>query len=227
METQKIMDFLVQLSQNNRLEWMREHKPLYQEAKTGFEEIIQLLIDRICEFDPSVRFLQPGELTFRLNRDTRFSKDKSPYLPAFRAHISAGGRAPIPAGYFLCITPGASILGGGLFASQFPQATAMVRQYLASHSEEFLEMVSAPAFADHFKVVGEKLKNVPKDYDKDHPAGEYLKHKAWAVEYPVPDQLWAKPDLFLTKAADIFEKMKPLNDYLNQALHNFEMPKRN
>lgn len=221
---QMILEFLTQLRQNNDLEWMREHKAFYQEAKEGFEQVVGSLIDRISIFDPSVCGHQPKELIFRLNRDTRFSADKSPYQPAFRAHISAGGRAPVPVGYFVCITPGASILGGGIFATQFSQATALIRQYIDSHSAEFLEIISDPEFTGSFEVLGEKLKNVPKGYDKEHPAAEYLKHKSWAIEYPIPDELWM--DGFLEKASGIFYKMKPFNDYLNKALVGFEMPKR-
>ena len=113
MNNKVILEFLTRLQEHNSLEWMQDNKKFYQEAKGEFESLIGEMILRISAFDDSVAWLSPKDLVFRLNRDTRFSKDKSPYNPSFRAHISAAGRLPIPAGYFICIKPGASILGGG------------------------------------------------------------------------------------------------------------------
>ena len=92
--------------------------------------------------DPTVLLTEPGKLTFKLVRDTRFSNDKSPYLPAFRAHISAKGKLPIPVGYYLMLRPGGrSFLGGGLFADMFRDATAMVRAAIADRGEEWQEIL--------------------------------------------------------------------------------------
>ncbi len=226
MNTPLIMDFLTELQQNNTLEWMKENKEAATAAKLEFENLVEAFIARLSEFDPSVGSRQARDLTFRLNRDTRFSKDKSPYRAAFRAHISSAGKLPIPAGYFLNLAPGGSFLGGGVFASQFPQATEMVRSYLVSHDGEFMKIVSHPDFAENFTVIGEALKRVPKGFDEAHPLAEYLKHKAWAVEYHVSDEQVRDGERFLDAAVELFRKMKPFNDYLNAALTDFVMPRR-
>nr|WP_255946122.1 DUF2461 domain-containing protein [Brucepastera parasyntrophica] len=106
METKSILEFLTELSENNSIDWMHANKAGYEAAKNEFKSLLLTLINKICEFDDSVRELDPGTLIFRLNRDTRFSHDKSPYNPSFRAHISKAGKMPIPAGYYLNITPG-------------------------------------------------------------------------------------------------------------------------
>ena len=106
MNTQMILDYLTQLSANNNREWYHAHKDEYQAANAQFEELIQALMLRIGEFDSSILGHAPKELTFKLVRDTRFSHDKSPYNPAFRAHISSMGKLPIPVGYYLMIKPG-------------------------------------------------------------------------------------------------------------------------
>ena len=227
MNTQMILDYLTQLSANNNREWYHAHKAEYQAANAQFEELIQALMLRIGEFDSSILGHAPKELTFKLVRDTRFSHDKSPYNPAFRAHISSMGKLPIPVGYYLMIKPGGqSFLGGGLFADMFKDATRMVRDYISEHGGEWEEIITAPSFQERFTVGGSALKNVPAGYEKEHPQAEYLKYKSWYLEYSVQDKNLTDGDLFLAKAADIFRLMKPFNDYLNNALTGFKMPTR-
>ena len=227
MNTQMILDYLAELSANNNREWYHAHKAQYQAANAQFEELIQNLIFRIGEFDGSVLGHTPRELTFKLVRDTRFSHDKSPYNPAFRAHISAMGKLPIPVGYYIMLKPGGqSFLGGGLFADMFKDATRMVRDYISEHGGEWEGIITAPAFQELFTVNGTALKNVPAGYEKDHPQAKYLKYKNWYLEYPVQDNELSDGDRFLSKAADVFRRMKPFNDYLNKALTGFKMPER-
>lgn len=227
MDTKKILKYLADLSENNNREWYHAHKAENREANAQFEEVIQALILRIGAFDESVLHNRPGDLTFKLVRDTRFSHDKSPYNPAFRAHISSGGKLPVPVGYYLAIRPGGrSFLGGGLFADMFRDATEMVRGYMTGHGDEFEAIVNAPEFRERFRVQGTSLKKVPAGYDKDHPQAEYLKFKSWYLEYPVPDEAVEDGEAFVAEAAELFRIMKPFNDYLNKALEGFQMPAR-
>lgn len=227
MNTQMILDYLTELSANNNREWYHAHKAEYQAANGQFEELIQALILRIGEFDGSILGHAPRELTFKLVRDTRFSHDKSPYNPAFRAHISSMGKLPIPVGYYLMLKPGGqSFLGGGLFADMFKDATRMVRDYISEHGDEWESVITTPSFQEYFTVSGMSLKHVPAGYEKEHPQAEYLKYKSWYLEYPIQDEELADGRLFLSKAADIFHRMKPFNDYLNRALVGFKMPER-
>lgn len=106
MNTQLILHYLTELSNHNEREWYHAHKAEYREANAEFEELVQDLILKIGKFDSSVLHNQPKDLTFKLVRDTRFSHDKSPYNPAFRAHISSMGKLPVPVGYYLMIKPG-------------------------------------------------------------------------------------------------------------------------
>lgn len=227
MNTELILKFLTELSENNNRDWYHAHKAEYKEANEQFEELLQDLILRIGETDSSILHNIPRELTFKLVRDTRFSHDKSPYNPAFRAHISSKGKLPVPVGYYIMIKPGGqSFLGGGLFADMFKDATTMVRDYIVKHPGEWQQIIEAPDFKEHFEVRGTALKNVPSGYDKEHPQAEYLKFKSWFLEYPVSDEVIKDADRFSDLAVDIFQKMKPFNDYLNQALEGFKMPER-
>ncbi len=227
MNMQLIMDYLSELSMNNNREWYHAHKDDYKKANAEFEAFLQTLILEIGTFDSSILQNNPKDLTFKLVRDTRFSHDKSPYNPAFRAHISSKGKLPVPVGYYLMIKPGnQSFLGGGLFADMFKDATRMVRDYLVENGEEWERIIREPEFESRFQVQGTALKKVPAGYEKEHPQAEYLKFKSWYLESPLKDEDWSHGEAFVAKAAELFRIMKPFNDYLNRALAAFEMPTR-
>jgi uncharacterized protein (TIGR02453 family) len=226
MNTKIILDYLADLERHNERAWYHANKEQYKNANQEFEDLIQSLILEIGKTDCSVLANEAKNLTFKLVRDTRFSADKSPYNPTFRAHISSKGKLPIPVGYFIAIRPGGrSFLGGGLFAGIFKNATTMIRDYIVENGEEWEEIITDPTFCKYFSVKGEALKNVPAGYDREHSQAEYLKNKSWYVEYPVTDEQIME-DGFILKATEIFEAMQPFNQFLNRALEKFEMPKR-
>lgn len=227
MNTQTIMDYLTSLAANNDREWYHAHKADYKAANALFEQLVQELIYGIGTFDNNVLHNVPKELTFKLVRDTRFSHDKSPYNPSFRAHISSQGKLPIPVGYYIMLKPnGGTFLGGGLFADMFANATAMVRDYISAHPDEWNDIITDAAFNKYFTVKGTTLKNVPAGYDKNNPQAEYLKFKSWYVEYFIPDEDACDGEKLIQTSLEVFKAMKPFNDYLNKALKDFKMPAR-
>lgn len=227
MNTQFILDYLSALDMNNNREWYHANKADFQKANMEFEELLQELMMEIGKFDSSILHNNPKDLTFKIVRDTRFSHDKSPYNPAFRAHISSRGKLPVPVGYYLMIKPGdQSFLGGGLFADMFKDATMMVRNYIAENGREWEKIIHEPEFIKNFIVKGTALKNVPAGYEKEHPQAEYLKFKSWYLEYSIKDEELSSAEAFIAKAAELFRIMKPFNDYLNRALVSFQMPAR-
>ena len=227
MNTQFIIDYLSALSMNNNREWYHANKDDYKKANAEFEKLLQALILEIGKFDSSILHNVPKDLTFKIVRDTLFSHDKSPYNPAFRAHISQNGKLPVPVGYYLMIKPGnQSFLGGGLFADMFKDATKMIRDYISQNGKEWEEIIHQPDFEKYFTVQGTALKNVPAGYEKEHPQADYLKFKSWYLEYPLKDEEVKNVEIFLVKAVELFQIMKPFNDYLNKALVGFQMPKR-
>ena len=137
------------------------------------------------------------------------------------------GKLPVPVGYYIMIKPnGGTFLGGGLFADMFSEATAMVRDYIAAHPDEWSAIIDGEQFKSYFTVKGAALKNVPAPYGKEHPQAEYLKYKCWYLEYFVSDQEVLNAEEFLKKAVEVFKAMKPFNDFLNKALKDFKMPAR-
>lgn len=223
----KIMGFLQDLQVNNNREWFHEHKKERMEATEEFYKLINEIILEIQSFDSAIPMMDAKDLTFKMVRDTRFSNDKSPYNPSFRAHIAPHGKLPIPVGYFINLQPnGNSMIGGGLFADMFKDATEMIRQEIDVHGDEFEHILHEKEFSDHFVLLGTKLKNVPKNYPKDHPYGDYLKYKSWFVEYHYEDQDLIDEQVFIKKTIELCKSMKTFNDFLNKALVNFKMPQR-
>lgn len=223
----KIMDFLEGLAANNHKEWFHAHKQERIEATKEFEELVQECMIEIAKFDDTILLCEPKELTFKMVRDTRFSKDKSPYNPSFRAHISAKGKLPIPVGYFINICPhDETMLGGGLFADMFKDATCMIRDHIQEHGDRFLQILEEPAFKNYFHLQGSKLKSVPKGYDPASPYAELLKYKSWYIESFVREDIVRDQAQFFSLMMVQFKAMKNFNDFLNEALVDFVMPQR-
>jgi uncharacterized protein (TIGR02453 family) len=222
----KVLEYLSALEANNDREWYQTNKKQYQEANAEFEELVQRLLFSVGKTDNDMLRLSPKDLTYKLARDVRFSNDKTPFNPTFRACISAGGKSPIPVGYYLSVAPAnRSFLGGGLFATVFKDATTLIRDYIVEHGTEFEGIVSEKDFLACFTVNGEKLKNVPRGYDENLPQSQYLKNKSWYLQYSVSDDTLTAQS-FVEEATQIFLSMKPFNDYLNAALKGFKMPAR-
>jgi uncharacterized protein (TIGR02453 family) len=220
------LKFLSDLEKHNDRDWFHSNKTRYQEAKAVFERFIEELICAISAFDDAIAPLTPKRSIFRLERDIRFARDKTPYNPSFRACLSIGGKAPIPTGYYISIAPNnRSFLGGGLYASTFKEASEAIRNKIADRGEEFEKIINAKEFAKVFKIQGEKLKNAPIGFDKNAPQIEYIKHKSWYLQYSVSDEE-TKADNFVEKAARIYKVMKPFNDYLNVALKEIKTPQK-
>lgn len=225
MDNCMILDFLSDLDHNNTKEWFAQHKVQYRAANEAFLQLVEVLIFEIGKKDPAILHNEAKNLTFKLQRDTRFSKDKSPYNASFRAHIGPCGKLPVPVGYYVMIKPDhGTFLGGGLFAHMFKEATEKIRAYIASHWEEWDAIVNAHEFKKYFQVKGNALKNVPREYPKDHPQAEFLKYKSWYVEYFVEDAIVRDSEQFVALAAKVFLAMKDFNDFLNRALKGFVMP---
>lgn len=221
-----MLEFLADLREHNSLDWMHANEKRKKQAQAAFLALVQGCIDDLAETEPELAALDPKSLVFRINRDTRFSDDKSPYNPSFRAHISPAGRAPVPVGYYLHLAPGGSFAGGGLFAPHFKDATRLVRDRIAADPQAFLALVEAPAFAERFQFLGMPLKNVPKGYDSESAAAAYLKCKCWSIEEHLDDAVVADDETCRRALRKSFEAMRAFNGYVNEALTGFEMPAR-
>lgn len=217
MIQQPTLQFLKDLQKNNNKEWFDKHRERYEEAKINFREFIAELIQGVSKFDPAVKHLEPKNCVFRINRDIRFSKDKTPYKNNLAGSITPGGKKSFTAGYYIHIQPGASFVAGGMWQPE-PTYLNAIRQEIDYNANEFKKIILAKSFKTNFGTLSDedKLKTVPKGYDKAHPEIELLKHKSYIVVHDLSDKVVLSKD-FLKQCTTVFHAMHPLNLFLRRA----------
>ena len=217
MGLHKAVDFLEKLKTNNNREWFQANKRLYDDAKGEFEQLIAMLIPVVRGIDSGVDVVNPKECLFRIFRDVRFSKDKSPYKANFGAFIAKGGRKSPYAGYYLHIEPGASFVGGGAYMPE-SQYLKAIRTEIFENAEEYKAIITSDDFRKYFGgMFGEKLKTAPKGFPKDFADIDLLKNKHYAVAHRVEDGFWLS-DTLVEKVTEIFSVLYVLNKFLNNAI---------
>ena len=226
MNCKIMLDYLLGLEFNNEREWFHAHKPEKEAAAKEFEGLVQTLLFEFSQVNQDVLLYRPKDLIFRLMRDTRFSHNKSPYNPSFRFHVGPAGKKFFPVGFFMAIKPRSrSMIGGGLFHSDWKDATKAMRDAIMARSGQWERIITDPSFTKYFTVKGEALKKVPKDYDANHPMAEYLKNKSWYVEHEFTDEEVLAED-FLDRVTDMYRAMQPFNGFINDVLQGFSIPER-
>ncbi len=218
MDFKSLLRFLSELKENNAKEWMDAHKDRYQGLRKEFISFTGSMLEGIAKFDEGLQSTDPKKCIFRINRDVRFSHDKSPYKTNFGAYMVEGGKKSGNAGYYLHIAPeGESFLGGGIHMPPGNTLTK-IRQEIDYNPEALKHIVTADAFSEYFgEIRGEKLKTAPKGYPKDHPNIELLKLKGYTVWRPLSDEDLRRDD-FLDNCLSGFRLMHPFIEYLNVAI---------
>jgi uncharacterized protein (TIGR02453 family) len=211
------LQFLHLLRKNNNREWFNQNKSLYEDAKRDFEHLVDTLIALIQGFDPRIVNLTTKQTTFRIYRDIRFSKDKTPYKQHFGSYIAPGGRKSIYCGYYLHFGIGESMLAGGAYQPQ-GEYLKKIRSEIYYNLAEFKSIISSDDFKNTFgQLEGDQLKRPPKDFPADFDGIDLLKYKDYTVFHKFEEEKLLNDD-FVTYAVDVFKKMKPLNDFMNRAL---------
>jgi len=213
----KILGFLRELRDNNNREWFEANRPRYEETRAAFQELVGELIARFEPID-DLGGVTVKECVFRINRDLRFSNDKTPYKTAMSAALGRGGRKSRSRSYYLHIEPdGRSLLAGGLYEPS-PAELGKMRQALAEDAAPFKKIVHLRAFVRNFGALGgESLKTAPQGYPKDHPDIELLRMKQFMAIEPLGDDLVASERL-IPQALTAFEAMKPFLVYIESTI---------
>ncbi len=215
------LQFLKQLAKNNNKEWFDANRKKYDAAKADYIQSIQKIIDEFSKTDATLAAVDEKKCLFRINRDIRFSKDKSPYKINFGASINAGGKISFNAGYYLHIQPGNSFVGGGVY-QPMPDVLKKVRQEVDYNFDEFNKIINSKKFKAVYKnglsKEGEmSLSRPPKGYDENNPAVEYLKLKSFIAIAPLTDEQ-VTDKKFVSTIVKAFEALHPLIVFLNKAL---------
>ena len=209
------LDFLKQLAKNNNRDWFNSHKDSYLRAMENFSAFISGLISGASKFDKSVSQLTPKDCVFRIYRDTRFAKDKSPYKIHFGAHIIGGDEKCGYAGYYIHLQPGSTFLAGGVHMPE-PDRLKGIRDEISRNGSSLKKILSTADFKKTFKeITGEKLKTVPKGFEKDDPMLPYLQFKDLIIHHDVSDATVLSSG-FEGYCLKTFKSMVPFNNFLNK-----------
>lgn len=213
------LKFLKQLSANNNKPWFDANRSKYEAAKADFLEFTTELIERIADFDEGVKGLEAKKTVFRINRDIRFSKDKSPYKSNMGASINHGGKKIMNAGYYFHIQPGNKSFAAAGSWQPDAEKLAAIRQEIDYHFKDFQKILKAPAFKKQFSGLDEieKLKNAPNGYSDDNPAIDILKHKHFIVSRNFTDKEILSAT-FLKDLVSCFKSTTPFIQFLNRAI---------
>jgi uncharacterized protein (TIGR02453 family) len=210
--------FFQQLEQNNQKEW-------FDPRKAEYESIVRAPMLQLCELinrdlmDHAPEFiLEPKKAVYRIYRDTRFSKDKTPY----KTHVAAywphqGLRKTSHSGYYVALSHKSVELGGGCYAPEAPQLL-QVRQYIQQNLSEWRSIVQAPALRKALgELQGDQLTRNPKGFAADDPASEFLRRKAYFLFVTLPPETALDAGL-LREVTKRFRLMTPLVEFLNRPL---------
>lgn len=207
--------FLRNLKKNNDRGWFSENKEKYTAAQQNVLEFVEELLAEMSKFDENFARMDAKKTLFRIYRDTRFSKDKSPYKTNFGASINGIGKKDGGAGYYLHISPGECFTAAGVYRCE-PKKLKDLRKEISVNADEFKSIIQDKNFRN-FEFNNEKLSRVPQGFEKDDPMAEYLKMKHVVVSQNIKDE-----DLMNTESvkfvAENFRKMSKFVDFLNASL---------
>lgn len=205
------LQFLIDLGLHNHRDWFQANKARYDAAHENMKQLLKAVEYALGETD----HLEQASL-FRIYRDVRFSKDKSPYKNNFGMGFKRATKR-LRGGYYLHIEPGASFVGGGFWQ---PNAEDLkrIRDEFAADAAPIRAITSDATFKKYFGALrGDELKTAPRGFDKEHPALDLIRKKSFTVMRPFSDAEICSPD-FLQEVKATFQAMRPYFDYMSMVL---------
>jgi uncharacterized protein (TIGR02453 family) len=211
MITKEALQFLEDLIANNNTEWMHANKKRYESYKKDYHNYIASVLTEMKALDPTLETLEIKNCTFRINRDIRFSKDKSPYKTNMGIWFTQNKNRKNSPGYYIHYEKGNSFIAGGVWCPE-PIELKQIRKEIEFFHDDLEAIVTNPNFKKEFKEITHDdtnmLKKAPKDFDANHP---------YTASQKIEDKIFTEPD-FSKKIAHKLIALKPMNDFLRRAL---------
>ena len=224
MITKEALQFLADLIANNNTEWMHANKKRYESYKKDYHSYIASILAEMKPLDKTLEPLEVKNCTFRINRDIRFSKDKSPYKTNMGVWFTQNKNRKNSPGYYIHFEKGNSFIAGGVWC---PEASELkqIRKEIEFFHDDLEKIVAHKNFKKEFGEITREennmLKKAPKGYDPNHPAIEFLKLKSYTASHKIDDKLFTDKD-FSKVVAQKLIALKPMNDFLTRALETVE-----
>lgn len=219
---ERILNFLTKLKENNNREWFEANRKEYLDVKKIFENFVVQLIEGISQFDKTIHNITVKDCTYRIYRDLRFSKDKTPYKTHLGAFVCPFGKKSGYSGYYFHIEPNtqSSFLSGGhqLITGSYrptPKLLQSIREEIWTNGEQFVKNIKK---AEGFKLIKEDaLKKAPRGFPSDYKYIEYIKLKDYCLAKTVDDKFILNKNLIENTIKE-FRKTYDFNYMLNQAI---------
>lgn len=208
------LTFLRSLKKNNNREWFEKNKERFEHSvKEPFQSFLSDAAEKLSAFDKDIT-IDPKRNIYRIYRDIRFSKDKTPYKTWIAASFTfKDGSRKTSAGYYVHIAADEIIIGGGLWAP-LPEQLKNIRDAISTHPNELRKILGQKDFKKLFgEIEGESLKTIPQGFEKDHPAADLIKMKQFLCSITREPEVSSSPK-FLKIAVDAFKVMTPFIRYL-------------
>ncbi|MDR3693877.1 DUF2461 domain-containing protein [Mucilaginibacter sp.] len=209
------LDFLTDLGKNNNREWFNLHMGRYLDARHNIIDFADALLAEMNSHD---RIETPSgkKSLFRIYKDVRFSKDKTPYNSHWSGSFKRAGKA-LRGGYYFRIEPGNSALVGG-FWGPGPDDMKRIRQDICANYPDWNNLLGNQTLVQTFgNLYGEQLGTAPRGYQKGHPAIDLLRYKQYMLKHAFSDEEVLSPG-FIFKVDDVFKKMRPFLDFMSEIL---------
>jgi uncharacterized protein (TIGR02453 family) len=220
MLSKNTLQFLDDLKANNNRDWFLENKKRYEMVKKDYQQLVGDFLDVMKPLDSSLEMLEVKNCTFRINRDIRFSKDKTPYKSHLGVWLSSGAKGTNRSGYYIHLEKGASFIAGGLYCPEAEDLKKM-RKEIAYFHDDLEAILNEKNFKREFndfdRNENNMLKNPPRGFEKEHPAIEFLKLKSFESSQRIDISEAITKD-FVTTMSEKLIALKPLNDFINRAL---------
>ena len=210
------LEFFRKLQRNNRREWFQPRKTTFEETlKQPMRELVSALNGAMKSFAPEYA-TDPDKAIYRIYRDTRFSKDKTPYKDHIAASFPRQG-TPWGAGLYFAVSHKQVEIGGGIYMPS-PETLRAIRSHIAGHHEEFRKVVATRTVRELFQgLQGEQLTRVPKGFDREDPAADLLKYKQFLLYVELAPELATTASLY-PEVVRHFRAMVPFLEFLNTPL---------
>ncbi len=215
MITDKTFSFLKKLKQHNNREWFAEHKALYEASHEELIAFADQLLKGLNQFD-QIETPSGKKSLFRIYRDIRFSKDKTPYKTNRSGSFARLGEER-RGGYYFSVAPGETVVGGGFYG---PSAAdlKLIRQQIELDAEPLKAVLNEKEFKSYYGgLQGEKLKTYPRGFDPEHEAIELLRHKHFFVMRSFTDQEVLQAD-FPDQVLEAYQKLLPFFEVMSMYL---------
>lgn len=211
-----IINFLEELAANNDRAWFEANRDRYKAVKSRMDAVAKDFIEAVAAFDPSVEGVQVKDATYRIYRDTRFTKDKSPYKTWFGVYVCPRGKRSGFSGYYMHVEPENDyyMLCTGAYCPT-PGEVKSIREEIMTEGENFVEIIRA---ARGFEIDWTTAyKRMPQGWSADDPHSEYYRLRNYLL-MKVVDRDYVLADDFISRAAAEMSLTRPFNDTLNRAI---------